>query len=253
MKQRGLTLLELLIVLAMTAIILVGLTGSYEVALRYQREMPAREAARQSELNFVRQLRQALEGAYLSSDEADFTSFFIASSSGGVEGDPDTLTFTSTAFAPAGDYVQSADDFETLHTDYGPQGGLTEVALSISPVGDAPNEAQTGLYLRKQRPSDGDPTQGGTEELLNADIETIGFEFWDGVDWITAWDTTAGTRRLPAAVRMFYQVGDEQEERVIVIRLLQSDVTLDNPVLENGGTGAAGAAAAPAATQRGRR
>ena len=251
MKRRGLTLIELLIVLAMTGIILVGLTGSYEIALRFQREVPAREAERQAELSFIKQLRLSLEGAYLSEDEDDLTSYFIATSADGVSGNPDTITFTTTAFAPSGDFIAAEGDFETLHADFGPQGGLTELGLTLSAVGDAPADAETGLFMRRQRPSDGDPTQGGTEELLNPDIETISFEFFDGVDWITTWDTTAGERRLPAAVRIYYRVAGEDVDRSLVVRLPQSDVTLDNPILENAtGAGTANGAAAP---QRGGR
>ena len=134
MKRRGLTLIELLIVLAMTGIILVGLTGSYEIALRFQREVPAREAERQAELSFIKQLRLSLEGAYLSEDEDDLTSYFIATSADGVSGNPDTITFTTTAFAPSGDFIAAEGDFETLHADFGPQGGLTELGLTARSV-----------------------------------------------------------------------------------------------------------------------
>lgn len=247
MKCRGLTLVELLIVLAMTAVIVIGLTGSYEAALRFQRDMPAREAERQDEIAFFRTLRQTLEGAYLTSDEADISSYFVATSSAGVSSSPDAITFTTIAYGPNGDFVQSDGDFETLHSEFGPQGGLTEVSLSLSPVGEVPTESQNGLFLRKQRPSDGDPSQGGSEELLNSSVETLAFEFFDGVDWVTTWDTTVGERRLPAAVRMTYRLQGDEFDRTYVVRLPQSDVTTQNPVLTNGVTGAPtnGATATP--------
>lgn len=241
-RRSGLTLVEMLIVIAMTAIILVALGSSYAIAVRFQREMPAREDARLAEISFERQLRATLQGAFLTADEDDTTSYFIASNQGQASGEPDTITFTTTAYAPSGDFIATEDEFENLNETFGPQGGLTEVSLSMSPVGDSGDTNQAGLFLRKQRPSDGDATQGGNEELLNGQIETLSFQLFDGVDWVSEWDTTTGERRLPAAVRVYYTLVGDDQERVLTVRLPQSDVTLDNPA-QQGVTPAEGAAA----------
>jgi len=57
--------------------------------------------------------------------------------------------------------TNTTDDFETQQTLYGPVGGVSEISLSTTAVGDA--GSHTGLFERRQTPSDGDPTQGGTE------------------------------------------------------------------------------------------
>jgi hypothetical protein len=80
-------------------------------------------------------------------------------------------------------------------------------------------------------------TQGGMESVLDADIESINFEFWDGLQWITEWDTQASnTPRLPAAVRITYQRQDDANDRFLVVRLKHSDITPDNPLTQESGS-----------------
>ena len=63
-------------------------------------------------------------------------------------------------------------------------------------------------------------------------VDTLSFEFYDGTDWQTTWDTTTmTTRRLPSAVRVTYKFTDEETEHVLVFPVPTSDVTPDNPVV----------------------
>jgi len=73
--------------------------------------------------------------------------------------------------------------------------------------------------------------------VLSPDVQSIGFEFYDGTQWVGSWDTTAaGQRRLPAAIRVSYKLtADPNTTHVFVVRLPLSDVTPNNPV-SNGGT-----------------
>ncbi|RYG45550.1 hypothetical protein EON79_12380 [bacterium] len=67
--------------------------------------------------------------------------------------------------------------------------------------------------------------------MLDADVATISYEFWDGTEWITEWDTrsTQG-RRLPASVRITYTRNGDEQEHVFTVRIVGSDVTEDNPI-----------------------
>ena len=94
----------------------------------------------------------------------------------------------------------------------------------------SPSAQVSGVIIREQHPADGDNTQGGTESVLDPDVTSLTYEFFDGSDWQPTWSTSNGTKRLPAAVRVTYQVKDEDSQRVLVIRLPNSDVTTDNPV-----------------------
>ena len=146
----------------------------------------------------------------------------------------DRLTFTTTAPDIPLAIVSSTDDFETQQQTYGPVGGVAEVSLSTTAVGDAGD--RTGLFERLQRPSDGDATQGGTETLLSDQVKGIGFQFWDGAEWVEAWDstTTPDTGRLPAAVLVTYTLlGDPTEKPYqFTVALPASNVTIANPITQ---------------------
>lgn len=233
-RQRGLTLLELLITLLMTAMIVVALTGSFSIGLRYLREAPARQAAQVRGIGSIETLKGLLSAATISASDDDADTFFIAAA-GDVQSDaPDTLAFT--CFAPLNlDVVESDGDFETNHEQFGPQGGITEVSLSLTPVGEDSNPGRQAIYLREQTPADGDPTQGGTERALIENVTSLTFEFFNGTEWVTEWDSRAGTRRLPSAVRLTFQVDGADTETVVVVPIRASDVTPDNPVTVDGG------------------
>ena len=228
--RAGISLLELLVVLVM----MVVLTGALVYAFVGGLDLERRQAQRQSEQNpaarLERRITRLLEGTLLSEDTADKTTYFIAATE---QGDgklgADRLTFTTTTPGLSLAAQQSTDDFETQHKERGPQGGVTEVSLGTVPVGEAPST--TGLFERLQRPADGDATQGGTESLLEPTVTQLGFEFYDGTEWITTWDTQSGTRRLPAAVRVSYMLSSDANEQAhtFVVPIASSDVDASNP------------------------
>jgi hypothetical protein len=124
------------------------------------------------------------------------------------------------------------DDWPTQQTNYGPVGGPVEVSFGITPIGSPPN-AETGLFERIEHPSDSDPTQGGTERLLDPDVTSIGFQFWDGTEWDPSWDTTTMTSvHLPQAVQVTYRLKNDtgNVDHVFVVPILASDVNYNNPV-----------------------
>lgn len=236
MKRRGFTLLELIVAMGMTVIIIGAIGTAYRLTLDYAESTPARLSAFQSEIQIRRTLEGLFTGAFLTTDADDRMSYFIAANSGGQVGDPDSITWVTTSRNPEGGFlISDSDDFEELHSQYGPQGGNSEVSLSINPVGDAGDKQ--GLFLRIQTPADGDSTQGGTETLLIPDITRATYEFWDGTQWINTWDTiNGGSRRLPAAVRLTLE-REEGDPEIMVFRLPLSDVTAENPITQESGGG----------------
>jgi hypothetical protein len=127
------------------------------------------------------------------------------------------------------------DDFETENTNYGPQGGIAEYAIGMTPVGDP--SGQKGVILREQVPADQDATQGGYETILEPDITNISFEFYDGTQWQSSWNTFAQTtRQLPAAIRVSYTMPGEAQDRVFIVGLAYTTVTPNNPALATGGS-----------------
>lgn len=244
-RQRGITLIELLLALTVAVIVIMAAGNSYVLGLRYAQNMDQSRTLEDRRQAFETSLRDLFRHTFLDPDTGNQNCYFMSgdavnskvanstsssSSSGSTGNDESTLVFTVIGRRLPNPVLNSADDFETANQKRGPQGGATEIQLGLTPVGDG-GAGKTGLFMREQTPPDGDPTQGGEESVLSPDIESIRFEFWDGTTWQTSWDTTTmGTRRLPASVRVTYKLTDEQDERTMIIPIPESDVTTDNPV-----------------------
>ncbi len=243
LQTQGLTLLELLIVMAMTAILASAIAFAYTGLVDMQRLTAARRAQVNSTGSMEQQVTNLLQCAYLSATATDTTCFFQGvQDQGSATLGCDRVTFTTTAPGIPMSSLYSTDDFMTQQTNNGPVGGVAEVSLSTTAVGDSGSRA--GLFERIQQPSDSDPTQGGMEFVLDPDIDTIGFQFWDGLEWTSVWDTTTGQRLLPQAVQVNYTLKGDKSDTVhqFIVPLLTSTVSPNNPDTNESSTTSAGAA-----------
>lgn len=237
MTKRGLTLLEVMVVTLCMAIIIAASTSAVFTAVTHTSKVKASRTVYDRNALFEDRLRAILQNAYLSSTAGDTKSFFLGGEDvvevpNGVN-NQSQLVFTGLSPRVPSELIESADDFETLNESYGPEGGIVEYSLSLSPVGNAPVEQ--ALFLRHQTPADGDPSQGGLESVLDPDVETISYEFYNGSDWVTAWNTTEmNPPRLPSAIRVTYQRVNDENSHYFTVRLIHSDVTVDNPVIQEG-------------------
>ncbi|MCE9559595.1 MAG: prepilin-type N-terminal cleavage/methylation domain-containing protein [Armatimonadetes bacterium] len=238
--QRGITLVEALVVTVISAIILMGVASAYAAATTFQTKVQPSIERVEAQRKFELQLTELLNSATLDTDTSNLASFFVASSKGdnplsseeSGQSMPDTLTITGLGTPASGAYRESLDEFEILNQKFSTQAGTTETSISLTAFGDA--GGRTGLFLRTQRPADGDSTQGGMESVMNADVDQIGFEFFNGTEWTVAWDSEqSGARRLPAATRITYTMNGESHQ--FVVRHIFSDVTPDNPETAAGG------------------
>lgn len=252
MRRRGITLVELLLALSISVLVMMAAGNAYVVGLRSARSLGEGRATIARRAAFEATLKDLFDHAYVDADATDATSYFLSgdaisgvsptSSSSGSgnlasgSGDNASLVFTVLGRQLPTTVLGSTDDFETLNGSYGPVAGATEVQLGTSAIG-SPTAAQQGLFLREQSPADSDPSQGGTESVLNPDVESIRFEFYDGTAWQTSWDTSTMTpRRLPSGVRVTYRLKGETQDSVVTFAVPASDVTPDNPVTETGST-----------------
>ncbi len=251
-RRRGVTLIELLIVLVITAILASAIGYAFTAELTMQRIEESRRADMDRSDATERRIARLLQGAKLlglavpgavpiptaagaspatatAVAAAGQTTYFEGLTEGGASDlGSDRLTFTTTAPALPLAALDGTDDFETQQGARGPVGGLAEVSLSVTAVGDP--GGRVGLFERIQRPSDADPTQGGTESLIDARIARVGFQFWDGAQWDTSWD--AGTPpRLPQAVRVSYTLRGhlDSDVRVFDVPIPASDVDAQAP------------------------
>lgn len=234
MKRRaGLTLLELLVAAIVVGVLTTALARAFSITVSYPalaQESRQREEAR---TRFEDRIRSLLENATVNADTTDTNTYFLAGSD--AAGDQDRVTFTTALPVIPGALAASEDDFETQNQRFGPSGGLEEVSIGTTPVGQT--NQSTGVFLREQRPADGDTTQGGYETLLDANVTQLQWEFFDGTTWQTEWNTANTGRRFPSAVRLTYQLDGEDQPRIMVVRLQKSDATPDNPATEVSTTG----------------
>lgn len=236
-QQAGVTLIELIVVMAMMISLLTAIGYAFSAGLDMQSVHAARRAQQDDTRKLEERLTKLLQGAKLPDDATNRSSCFIGQAeSYGDTGTLgcDRLTFTTLASDTPSSALYSDDDFETQHKAYGPTGGLAEVSLGMKAVGDA--GSRTGLFERLQRPADGDHTQGGRERVLSADVARIGFRFWDGLEWVDTWDTTTNQKRLPSQVKVSYilTTDSSQTVRTFVVFIPASDIDADHPL--SGGT-----------------
>lgn len=229
---KGLSLIELLIGLLMMTVLAVALSYAFIAGVDMQRQHDKDKVGGDKTAAMEKRLTTLLKGTILTPALTDMTSYFEASSTYGAnvtDLGSDTLTFTTSGLGVPMVSQTSQDDFETQTQEYGPIGGIDEVSWTVTSQGDPGNH--TGLFERIQRPSDGDPTQGGYETLLTDTVERIGFQFWNGTTWVTSWDTIGGQRRLPAAVMVSYVLKGDPSSTVkqLWISIPESDVTATNP------------------------
>ena len=236
-------------VVAIMGVIVVGISGAFASAVRFQTEVPRVRERAEALVRLDDEITELIRHAFINSDPDDRLTYFVAGTGtqdiqGSLTGRAaESIVFTAVGQRPPYQVIADGEaSFDALNDAHGPAGGPVEISLSITPVGDAGD--RTGLFLREQRPADGDPTTGGVERVLASDVTAIGFEFFDGQNWTGEWDTTTGERRIPAAVRVTYTIG-EDEPRVVVVWLPSSDVTPNSPLGQGGTTtgGTAGGAA----------
>lgn len=232
-RRAGVTLIEMLLALALTASMAAAVGYGFLGGIDFQRAHLQRQNRKDPHAELEKAIRARLEGAVLTEDSADNTTYFVGEAS--EYGDTgtygcDTLIFTTDNGTVPMSAISNEDDYETQQNAHGAIGGVWEVELSTQAVGDAGES--TGLFVRTQVPADGDDTQGGYEKVLSSEVERIGFRFWDGLEWVDTWDSITGERRLPAAVLVTYKLqgSGEDDVRSFVVAIPASDVDADNPL-----------------------
>lgn len=235
--KAGMTLFELIISIGILTIVGLGAIGTYSAMVTFQTKTWPRMLEAERGRRIETQIRTYLSGAFLGAGTAAGSNptYFIAEATGesawtsGVGNLSDSLSFTTLGLNPPGTVLEATGEFQDLNERFGPQGGILEASFEATAIGNA-GDAQ-GPFLRTQRPADGDPYQGGWEEVLDANLAGLNFEFWDGTTWVEEWNSSQmDPPRLPAAVRVYYALtGEEESVRSFVVRLPLSDVTPQNP------------------------
>lgn len=274
-RRRGLSVIELLVGIVIIAIATGAVARAFSASLDYQNQADRARDRIDARNRFEDRMAELLSGATLTGANT----FMISpvsqgagaqSSSSAPPAPPSepapqsiladgsaSLTFTSMSDAAPVRYLTSTEpDFSSLNQTFGPQAGVEEVAFSMVPVGNA--GLKQGLFLRRQRPADTDPTQGGTETDMNPEVADIRFEFYDGTDWQTTWDSTSDQKgKLPTAIRVTYLLRGDKQPSSFIVRMMAGSPpaapgsTQQSPGTNNGPTSGAPPSGSPTGTAGG--
>ena len=191
--QRGMTLLEIMVSIAILAMVSLLIYGAFDSMSRGRKgEAQRSERARQGR-DAVQRMARDISSAFISMHNpqnvalATRTTAFIATS-----GAPfDRIDFAA--------FAHKRVDKEAKESDQ------CEVGFFV--VRDPENADKMDLVRREQTPLDVDPKRGGVVNVLAEDVELFDLRFLDPMtgQWKETWDTTQAlgeANRLPLEVKV---------------------------------------------------
>ncbi len=188
------TLVEVLLALAICAIVLVAINAVFATAVRLRdrtsanvdQSLPANLAFEKmrTDLKSVVGPFGFLAGDFKCDAQTMGTSMGLSTVSGGG------LDF----FASTG-----------VINDQAPWGDIQEVYYQLTPAADRNKALGQDLVRYVNRNLLATTTVTPDTQLLMSDVERVDFECYDGAQWRNTWDTSAGDTNLPTAVRIRIQ------------------------------------------------
>ena len=191
--QRGLTLLEVMVSLAILAMISLLIYGAFDALSRGKRtEMMRADRTRQGRQAMFRISRE-LSSAYLSDHQPLNTSLVarVTAFIGKKGRHFDRVDFTSFAYRRIERNAKASD----------------QAQIGYFVVKDRDHPGKMDLVRREKTPLDKEPMRGGSIEVLAEDVELFKLRYLDAVtgSWIESWDSTqvvAQQKRLPFEVQI---------------------------------------------------
>ena len=193
-RSSAFTLVEVLLALAICAIVLVAINAVFATAVRLRdRTSAAVDLALPANLAFdkIRGDLKSVVGPF----------GFLA---GDFKCDAQTMGTTMGLSASAGGGL----DFFTASGvigDNAPWGDIQEVYYQLTPPPDRHKSPGLDLVRNVNRNLLATTTQTPDTQLLMGGVESVDFECYDGTQWRNTWDTSAGDTNLPTAVRIRIQ------------------------------------------------
>jgi len=224
--MKGFTLIEMLLAVAICAIVLVAVNGVFATAVRLRNKTSeAVEEALPLEraLNTLcRDLKGAVgPGGYLA---GDFKCGVPA---------------TGAAMGLSGEAGNAGLDFYTttgIITDKDPWGDLQEVFYELKAPSDR-NQAGMDLVRCVNRNLLATTMQTPDIQWLMGNVQTLEFECYDGTQWRNTWDTSSGDTNLPVAVRIRIQLAAQAGQEARTIQPIEMLVPLVSQSRTNSATG----------------
>jgi type II secretion system protein J len=212
---KAFTLIDMLLAVAICAIVLVAVNGVFATAVRL-RDKTEEAVAESLPLNRALDLMQRdLKGAvgpggYLAGD-------FRC----GVQAMGATMGLSGEAGSTGLDFFTTTGAL----SDKYPWGDIQEVFYELK----APNDRnQVGMDLVRCVNRNVLATMAQTPQIqwLMSGVQTLEFDCYDGMQWRNTWDTTAGETNLPVAVRIRVQLAAKHGESTANAQPLEMFVPL---------------------------
>ena len=220
--MKAFTLIEMLLAVAICAIVLVAINGVFATAvhLRDKTSQVVEEALPVTRaLDILRRdLKGALgPGGYLAGD------FKCGAQAMGAR-----MGLSGEAGNAGLDFCTSTGAI----SDKAPWGDIQEVFYELKAPTDR-NQAGMELVRCINRNLLATTTQTPEIQFLMDKVQTLQFDCYDGTQWRNTWDTSAGDTNLPVAVRVRIQLVSKQGEGSANPQPLEMLVALDSQMRTN--------------------
>ena len=229
---RAFTLMEVLLALAICAVVLVAINAVFATAVRLRdatsstvdEALPMAQAMEvlRRDLKCVAGPRGFLAGDFKCDAQSRGTSMGLGASGTGLD-----------FFSTTGVISQGA-----------PWGDVQEVMYQLMPAADKNQANGMDLVRYVNRNLLATTSQAPQPQVLLSDVQSVDFECYDGFEWRSSWDTSLTDTNLPAAVRITIhpavgrdEVGIKPEPVELVVPLTTLTLTnLAQSATSTGGT-----------------
>jgi len=209
LTSKGFTLIEILIAVAISALILTIIYGSYAASIRTMNACRESADINQMARLALDRISEDISCALTSSTNENLQ--FVGKDSEGLEGTPmDTLDFTSTNCLTL---FRGARECGICEIGYcikqAPSEALWGQGTSTPLTGQESDSDRFVLLRREQSPPDKEIHDGGESLELAEEIKELDFEYYDGKKWLSQWGPNE-REALPSAVKISLTFQDKE-------------------------------------------
>ncbi|MFH1459682.1 MAG: type II secretion system protein GspJ [Candidatus Omnitrophota bacterium] len=192
-KKSGFSLVELIVSVAIAAVLFLGLYSSFSLGINCFKQLKAKTDVQAQKI--ITQLNSQLRSAFISNNEDNRFNF---------QGSGSSLEFTTTVAAGVFPEFMESEDYK--FTD------LLNVSYRIKR--DNHKEENHLIYTYKDALGQGESEDRGTNsgektKVLSKDIKSISFFYYNGSGWQRSWNSS---RELPQAVEIEIQLQDRENK-----------------------------------------
>jgi len=190
-SESAFTLLEMLLALAVSAIVVAAIGGVFYSALRLRNSAAAALDEEAPLYQALALMRRDLQNALPPS--GGMASNLTVNALGGGMSQNASIQFSTSTGTMKPDSV-SAD--------------IQQVTYELRPSSQGGHSGGNDLFRMIVRNPLGS-TVGSEEQFLLGNVESLEFSCYDGIDWRPSWDTSMGNTNLPSAIKVLIKLAGE--------------------------------------------